>query len=206
MPINKLLAIVFGSFLFLVVTIGCAGRPYLIVDYSLPEASKRLEGQTVQLVIKDLRQESKIFTPSAAAQFEGFKDRYSLAWIENDGTRILAGEHDLKGLFRESFQKRLEILGVRVTDQESSHAPVFEVILRRFKIDLSSRMWQADVSYEATLSKDSQLIARESIQGTAERVKIIGRKGADTVLSDIFSDIINRADIVKLFEQAKLIL
>ena len=33
----------------------------------------------------------------------------------------------------------------------------------------------------------------------------VGRKGADIVLSNIFSDVVNRIDVVKLFQQANLI-
>jgi hypothetical protein len=44
----------------------------------------------------------------------------------------------------------------------------------------------------------------ETVVGNAERINIIGRKGADTVISEIFTDMLNRVDIVKLFAQAKL--
>ena len=198
LTVLSLIAIVFGLN-------ACAGRPYLIVDYRIPDASQRLTGHTVRLNIKDLRQDTAILSATAAAEFEGFKNRYSLAWLNKDGSRILAGEHNLENLFREAFKKRLELLGATVTEDFESQAPVFEVVLRRFQIDLQNRTWFADVSYEANLSKDSQLIARENITGSAERLRIIGRKGADTVLSDIFSDILNKVNIIKLFAQAKLI-
>lgn len=184
---------------------GCAGRAYLIVDYDLPPESQTLKGQTVMMVIRDLREDRTIFSATAGEQFPGFEDRYSLAWNTQDGTRVLVGEYDLENLFRQAFAKRLERLGVEVASASASYAPVFEVVLKKLKIDLRGRQWVADVVYEANLSRDSHLIAREKITGSAERLRVIGRKGADTVLSEIFSDIINRADIVKLFQQAKLI-
>ena len=60
------------------------------------------------------------------------------------------------------------------------------------------------MEYEANLTKDSQIIARETVRGSAERVKIIGSREAEKVVGDLFSDILNRLDIEKLFEQAML--
>ena len=198
-----LVIISFGWILALLA--GCAGRSYLIVDYEVPPTDQKLQGQTVRMVVKDLRSDPKIFTPVAAQEFKGFKDRYSLSWKLDDGQRVVVGEFDIENLFRKTFAKRLERMGILITADSQSYAPVFEIDLQKFKIDLRGRKWTADVKYEVNLSKDSNLIAREKIAGSAERLKIIGRKGADTVLSEIFSEIINRADIVKLFQQAKLI-
>ena len=183
----------------------CAGRSYLIVDYTLPPSDQVLQGQTVKMVIKDLRSDRKIFSPAAAQEFKGFKNLYSLAWKRADGQRVIVGEMNLETLFRKVFTKRLERMGVLVATNEQSQAPVFEIALEKFSVDLSGRKWIADVTYIASLSEDSHLIAREKVTGSAERLRIIGRKGADTVLSEIFTDIINKVDILKLFQQAKLI-
>jgi hypothetical protein len=204
MQLKRLLWCVTVMACLVVMISGCVQRAYLIVDYDVPAKTLQLQGQTVQLTVKDLRQDKFIFTPAAAAEFRGFQNRYSLAWKGQDGSRILAGEYDLENLFRVSFKKRLEQLGVMVTTDSQSYAPVFEIVLEKFKIDQRGHKWVAEATYEATLSKDSNLIARERVTGTAERVKIIGRKGADTVLSEIFSEILNRVNIMKLFEQAKL--
>ena len=61
------------------------------------------------------------------------------------------------------------------------------------------------MTYTASLSKNDQRIALDKVKGSAQRVKIIGRKGADNTLSDIFSDVINRLNIMNLFRQAQLI-
>lgn len=183
---------------------GCAGRSYLIVDYRLPTATDRLKGQVVRLNVTDVREDRYIFTPRAQIEFRDFQERYSLAWIMEDQSRVLAGEHDLRELFSEAFTKRLERTGIEIGPPSQTRLPVFEVVLKTFKIDLQDRKWIARVSYDVNLSSDNQWIAHEKVSGTAERVKVIGRKGADTVISEIFTDIINRVDIVKLFEQAKL--
>jgi hypothetical protein len=198
----------FGCLMFFIVCIwwlsACTGRPYLIVDYQVPTASHQLAGQSVRLQINDLREDPYIFSPRASIEFRDFKERYALAWIMEDRSRILAGEHDLQNLFKEAFKKRLEVIGVSVVSGHQSSAPLFEVDLKEIKIDLQQRKWMANVSYRVSLSKDQNLIAHEKVVGTAERVKIIGRKGADTVISEIFSDMINRVDLIQLFEKAKL--
>lgn len=185
--------------------LGCAPRSYLMVDYHLPAASQILKKQTVRIQVKDLRDTQKVFDPSAAEQFQGFTGRYSLTWISRSKQRMPAGEYDLKNLFRATFQKRLQEMGATVAPDNQENIPIFGIVIHRFVIDLKDHKWIADVSYEANLSRDSQLIARETVAGRAERIKIIGRKGADEVLSDIFTEIINRVDIRKLFEQAKLL-
>ena len=184
---------------------GCAARSYLIVDYRLPTPSKALKHRSVRIHVKDLRATQKVFAPAAAEQFDGFKGRYSLVWIANNNQRTPAGEGDLKNLFRQAFQKRLQEMSVTVEPDSQENVPVFGIVIRQFVIDLKDHKWIANVSYEANLSRDNQLIARETITGQAERLKIIGRKGADAVISEIFTEILNRVDILKLFEQAKLV-
>jgi hypothetical protein len=94
--------------------------------------------------------------------------------------------------------------GVQIAEANKMNVPVFEIELKAFKIDFQKQKWLANLSYVANLSNDGQWIAHQKIAGSAERLKIIGRKGADTILSEIFTEMINRLDIVHLFEQAKL--
>lgn len=188
----------------LLLFMGCAPRTYLIVDYQVPASSQQLHGQQVRLLVTDSRLDPYILSPAVARQFEGFQDRYSLAWVTPDRGRIIAGEHDLQGLFHAAFQKRLEVLGVTVVPDDIQTAPLFQVDLQSLKVDQEGRNWVAQMSYTASLTKDNKLIASESVRGSAQRTKIIGRKGADNTLSDIFSDIINRLNITNLFKQAQL--
>ncbi|MBT8342233.1 MAG: hypothetical protein HKP58_13255, partial [Desulfatitalea sp.] len=162
-----------------------------------------LDGLRARVQVKDLRDDKKIFGPTAANDFKQFNDRYHLAWTEADKERLSVGETDLQGLFQEAFEKRLELLGVEIAPYTDDDAPQFQILLNTMKIDLKERKWMVQASYEANLSMDNQLVARQIISGSAERVKIVGRKGADTTLSEIFTDVINKLDIVKLFRQAK---
>lgn len=198
------IGIILLAIIGMVFSLSCAHRPYMIVDYKVPAASEALAGRKVRIQVKDARTDAFTFTLPAAREFPGFDDRYSLSWVTGQ-ERILAGEKNLPGLFEAAFRKRLEQMGAGVEPMDRETTPLFQVIIQTMKIDLKDRKWMASVAFEANLFMDSQLVARETVTGTAERVKIVGRKGADDTLSDIFTDIINRLDIVKLFQQAKLI-
>lgn len=182
----------------------CASPSYLSVVYRVPAPSDRLHGQRVRIEIKDLRPDARIFTPAASRHFENFAGRYRLAWT-NGKENVPVGTNDLQGLFREAFAKRLEQLGARIVPPDRDNAPLFQILIHDIRIDLQDRKWIAKIGYEADLVQDNQLIARESVSGTAERARIIGSKGAGKALSDIFTEIINRLNIVKLFQQAKMV-
>ena len=184
---------------------GCAGRNYLIVDYQVPTTSHELDGQIVRLQVEDARQSGSILSPHAAYQFPEFSGIYSLAWILPSQERVLAGEHQLMALFKTVFEKRLAELGVSTVNTDDARVALLTITLKQFRLDLRSHKWMADLSYDAVLTQPDHPTAKENIHGSAERARIIGRKGADTVLSDIFSDVVNRLDFPKLFRNAKLI-
>lgn len=202
---TRQIGITLAALIGLVFSTSCAHRPYLMVDYQIPAKSEALAGQTVRVEIKDARKEAFTFTFAAAREFPGFENLYSLSWVTEQKERILAGEKNLPQLFEAAFRKRLERMGASVVPMDQDDVPLFQVIIKTMKIDLKDRKWVATVAFEASLFMDNQLVAREKVTGTAERVKIVGRKGADDTFSDIFTDIINRLDIVKLFQQAKLV-
>ena len=184
---------------------GCAGRAYLIVDYQVPAASQALQGKAVQLRIEDQRGKPNVMSPAAAYQFRDFRQRYSLAWVTPGKERILAGEHDLMALVKLAFEKRLSQLGLSIEGATASQPPVLTVALQEFTIDLQGRKWTATIDYEASLTQKDHPKAKERIRGNAERVRVIGRKGADMVVSDIFTEAVNRVNIEKLFQEAKII-
>ena len=184
---------------------GCAGRNYLIVDYQVPASTSQLDGQTVRLQIEDRRESKTVLSPEAAYEFPEFNGTYSLAWVVSDRERVLAGEHHLEPLFKMTFTKRLTAMGIRVIDSSDTAVPLLMIQLKHFKIDLQNHKWQAQMDYDAVLTAEGRPTSRQNVRGSAERVRIIGRKGADTVLSDIFSDVVNRLDLIKLFEGAELV-
>jgi hypothetical protein len=195
----------FAGLIGLTVIWGCAGREYLIVDYIFPTETQQLRDQSVRLRIDDQRENRTIMAPSAAAHFQAFNDRYSLAWVTPDKGRILAGEHDLAALFKKAFKKRLALMGAVTSPETHFQDPELAIALESFTIDLQGQKWVAEVGYTATLTQEGHPVTKEQIRGNAERIRIIGRKGADMVISDIFTDVVNRLDLVALFRRAELI-
>ena len=184
---------------------GCAARSYLMVDYHVPNASQSLKGNVIHLRVTDQRTAPSTLTAEAANQFPEFSGFYSLAWIMPDQQRILAGEHHLVELFETVFKKRLAALGCGTTDSTESGTPVLTIVLKQISIDLQKHKWKANLNYDAVLSVEDRPVAKESIHGSAERVQIMGIKGADKLFSEIFSDVVNRLDLQKLFKNARLI-
>ncbi|KJS31257.1 MAG: hypothetical protein VR64_12500 [Desulfatitalea sp. BRH_c12] len=200
-PIRQVIFYLVSAFA-LISFVACAPRTYMIVDYPVPAATNLLQGQKVRLQIQDARTDTLLFTPAAAQQFEYFRERYSLSWVDANKQRVFAGDKDLPGLFYEVIKKRLEQLGAQVVAADEDTAPSMVVSIRKLKVDLRDYKWVANAAYEATLSHNNN-VAREAVSGEAERVRIIGRKGADNTLSDIFGEMINRLNILKLFQNAK---
>ena len=114
------------------------------------------------------------------------------------------GAYELPILFEVALKQRLQKLGVGIAATPSPSVPVFQIHINQFHINLIGQKWMADISYEASLTQDSQLIAREVVTGSAERLKVMGSGGAEKVIGEIFTDMINRLNIERLFQQAKL--
>jgi hypothetical protein len=78
------------------------------------------------------------------------------------------------------------------------------VHLNEFRLSLSKNKWVATVGYKVSLSGDPNTVVSETISGSAERVKVVGSGAAEKVLGEIFSDSLNRLDVVALFAKAGL--
>lgn len=182
---------------------GCATKSYINVNYRLPVSSNSLEGETVFIHFTDVRADKSIFGKNAKTEFKNFTGIFSFSLDMGKNKSFVVGAFDLPSLFKEAFSKKLENVGIEVlTDQEKAKS-IFEIVLQEVVLDLVGRKWVAEISYEARLIKDNILIAKESINGKAERTKVFRQKDAERVLSDIFTAVINKLDVHKLLKQPK---
>lgn len=177
-------------------------QTYLTVGFRVPVATGELAGQNVRLAVTDDRTRPDVLSPAAAGKLAGFRDRYQLIWMAGDEDRRPGGYHNLANLFRAAFERRLLQLGVAAVPGSKPEVPVLAVSIREFWVDLADRRWVAGIGYEAALSLADGTRVSETITGSAERMRIVGREGLDELLADIFSTLINRADIRRLFEKA----
>ena len=182
----------------------CAKKSYIDVDYRLPSAADTLAGRTVFVDTLDARNDTEIFSKRAKAKFEHFTGLFALSLEMHDNQQKVLGAYALPMLFETALKQRLQKLGVGVTGEPSPSVPVFQIKINQFHINLIGQKWLADISYEASLTQDTQRVAREMVTGSAERLRVMGSGGAEKVIGEIFTDMINRLNIERLFAQAKL--
>jgi len=194
------------TILLMVVTLffSCAKKSYIDVDYRLPATADTLKGRTVFVKTLDLRSDKEIFNQRAKEKFEHFSGQFSLSMEMPDNQLSVLGTYDLPMLFEVALKQRLQKLGVRIAAGPSPSVPVFQIDINQFRINLIGQKWMADISYEASLGQDTRLIAREVVTGSAERLKVMGSGGAEKVIGEIFTDMINQLNLERLFQQAKL--
>ena len=187
-----------------VLVLACATKSYINVNYHLPLSSYDLKGKKIFLEIKDGRSVKTIFSEKAKTKFKNFTGLFLLSLSENEKNDYVAGAFDLPSLFETAFSKRLENMGIEILTEQKETEPVIEIDLKKFILDLADRKWIAEISYEARLIKENRLLARETISANAKRYKWRSQGDVEKVLGEIFTDLVNDLDFVKLFQQAEL--
>jgi len=87
-----------------------------------------------------------------------------------------------------------------ITNPQKTDASL-EIQLKEFKLDIVKRKWILRMSYQAGLSKNSGQVAKESVNGSAERLKVMGKSDAEKILGELVTDMVNKLDVAKLFKQ-----
>ena len=193
-----------GTLFLLTAMLSCATVPELKVNYRLPPESGELKGKRVFLGFEDIRTAKDILGRGAQKEFKNFPGNVSFSLARGKEKGFKMGAYDIPSLFMEVFKRRLEILGVEVVPEKKSGQIEVVIVLEDFLLDLIGRKWVATIGYEARLVKDENVLAKQMISGQAERLKLLGRGQADIVIGDIFTDLVNRLDVSKLFQQAGL--
>jgi len=198
--IDKVVAGITAIILTLCVVFSCATVPELKVNYLLPLSSDELKGNALYLVFRDDREVKDIMGEGAKERFRYFAGNFSL--FLNEGTKgkgTPLGLFDVRSLFLEVFHRRFESLGITVVPEKGSAQFDLVIILKEFSLDLINKKWVARIAYEARLESSGKVLSTQTISGDAERLRLIGNSQADTVMSEIFTDIINGLDLGKLF-------
>lgn len=197
---DQAMADITGILLILCVAVSCATVPELKVHYLLPITSDELKGKSVFLAFMDDREKKDIMGEGAKQRFGSFAGNVTL--FLNKGTKgkgIPLGLFDVRSLFMEVFNRRLESLGISVVPEKEMAQLDLVIILKEFRLDLINKKWVARMAYEARLESSGKMLKNQIIRGDAERLRIVGNSQAETVMSEIFTDIINRLDIGSLF-------
>ncbi|MEE4605047.1 MAG: hypothetical protein V2J65_27465 [Desulfobacteraceae bacterium] len=182
----------------------CASKPFLKVQYQLPSPSSTLDGKQVSVTVSDMRIKEALVTETARKSLRDFKGTFSLVVLRDDGSGNLRGAYDLVSLFSEVFQQRLKNEGIQATTGADSSLPELKIEITEFQIDFVNRKWIVAMNYRASLIDNGILLSKESVGGQAERLKVMGKKGAEKILSELLTDVVNKLNLVGLFQQARL--
>jgi hypothetical protein len=98
-------------------------------------------------------------------------------------------------MMREIFRHRLENAGVQVVTEEDIEAPIVEIVLKGFQLDLANRKWIIEMSYQANLIKQNRVVAGEKITGSAERLRVVSGKNAEIIIGELVTDVANRLNL-----------
>lgn len=210
-PLKKHAVLLFSFSLLMLTVLSCSSVPVLKIHYRVPANTDPLKGRKVFLEIRDSRTDREIFGEGAKDDFQNASDSISLSVAEGDEKGFKIGLFAIDELMLEIFRERLEGLGLEVETSFNNRGdePVIAIDLQGFKLDLTvgtvKRTWTASMAYNAEISHNGKVIASNRISGKSEKMKIIRRKEADSLMSDLVTDLANRLDPEELFRQAGLI-
>ncbi len=196
---------VIGLLWVMVAVASCTTIPELKVTYQLPMRSEALKGKKVFVGFEDARKSKDLIGKGAQAQYKNFSGNMTLFFTRGDQEGFKIGVYHVPALFNEVFKERLEHLGAEVVSERKESEVEMMIVLKELLLDLSGRDWVVRMDYEAKLMKQGEFLASQTISGQAERLKVLGRRDADKVMGEIFSDVVNRLDVPRLFQQAGLI-
>ena len=178
----------------------CSTIPTLRMKYTLPPSdSDNLRGKEISLVFEDARGDNRILKGGAIDDFEPFSGNVALSLARDNEKSIPIGLFDPRSLFMEAFTRRFEDIGVQVTTEEGRAPVVLIIVLKEFSMDLVERKWIVKMGYEAVVKSSGRITYRNDIHGEGERLKLIGTEQAETLISEIFTDVINRLDLERVY-------
>jgi len=182
-------------------TIACAAKPVLNIQYNVPDSIKKVEGLSAAVVILDQRSDKTILDKAAQDQLKDFTGKFVFLTEPYNKT-----EKDtalgMPELFKKAMGKRFEAMGATISENPEEADVVLRLVVRTFTLRFIDGSWKANIAYEAQLVNDDRIRAREEVEGSAERVKIIGTGDADKVISKLFTDIMNKLNLDSMLSKA----
>lgn len=188
---------------FFILLFSCSTVPILKVTYRVPPRPEKPINKEVYLVVEDNRPGKDMIGGGARNDFEHFTGILLLYLSEGGGVTKL-GAYDVKSMFYQAFEKRLVRSGLNVGRPDRAHQTGLVIKLNKLLLDLVDRKWVLTIGYKAVLMKQGQVLFSQTVNGNAERLKILGLDQADRVMSDLISDMVNRPDLAEMFKKIDL--
>lgn len=194
----KAVIVVFSLFVLMV---SCTKIQYIQVDYRLPTEQVDLKDKKVLLSFQDNRNPKDIIGAGAKSDYKNFSNNFSYSLARGTEKGFKIGVFDLPDLFMEAFTKRLENSGLIVLKEKGGEEAEVVIVLNDFLLDRVNLMWKFSMAYEARLVKEGEVVTTQIKTGKGERLKLVGRKEADIVVGETFTEMVNRLDVERLFQQ-----
>ncbi|HDM09003.1 MAG: hypothetical protein JRI39_08830 [Deltaproteobacteria bacterium] len=182
----------------------CASVYEVQILYKLPGPSGLLQGKSLKFTVIDERQIKEFLKAGAKRELKHFSNNVSFAVAKYNEAGFKIGPLAPMAALKKAFERRIENEGINLAKGVGPGIPELEIGVKDFSLDFAERRWVASISYEARLKVDGQVRATQFISGSAERFKVLRKKGADMAVGDIFTDTLNRLDLVRLFQDARL--
>jgi hypothetical protein len=180
----------------------CASRPYIKVNYQLPDKISNTPAVTkIRLSVVDQRDNPDPLSVNAREKLNNFHNSYMLILAPQGKDAPIEGIYDLKTLFETVFRKRLDQMEIQVVESDSPQIPKLEVALTDFQLDLKDHKWHFKMAYATKLTQDGKVIVNQKFSGETERVDVPGVDDSGTAVSGIYSDLINQLDIAALLSK-----
>ncbi len=183
-------------------TQACSSIAYVQLNDRLPAKADVLEGKKVFLAVEDERKTKEFAGRGVKREFENFSETLSYSVRKGIEPPLKLGLYDAPALVKEAFRLRIENEGVEIVPEKKAGQVELVFVLQEFSLDLIGRTWKVKLGYEARLVKNGAILSKQFATGEAERLKIIGTEQADAVVGDLFTDVMNRLNVAKLFRDA----
>ena len=197
----KAVIVIFSLF---VLIFSCTKIQYIQVDYRLPPEKVDLKGKKVLLTFQDNRTPKNILGAGAKSDYKNFSNNFSYSLARGTDKGFKIGVFDLPDLFMEAFTNRLENSGLTVLKEKGGEDAEMVIVLNEFLLDRVNLTWKFSMAYEVKLIKEGKVATTQMKTGEGERLKLLGRKEADTVVGETFTDMVNQLNVERLFQQGGL--
>ncbi|MBN2059760.1 MAG: hypothetical protein JW882_05020 [Deltaproteobacteria bacterium] len=200
---TKIIASVF-SVLVLSILFSCSTVPEIRITYRVPAITDDLSNKSFSLDFYDARASKNVIGENARGEYKGFPDNFTMFLSDNTDRNVRAGIFNIRDLFLKAIKMRLENQGMAVTEEDSMKGNRMIIVLKEFSLDLVERKWVVKISYEARMEINETERAKQTISAQGERLKVLDHKQADILLSEIFTDSINRLNSANLLSDANI--
>ena len=197
--------------ILMIIMSSCSTVPMLHVNYRTPDITDQLKGKRVFLDVRDVRSDKEMMGSGAKEDFANISETISLSVAEGNDKGFKVGIFTVTDLMKEVFKERMKGLGLDVVTDISSRGqePTVIVDIQTFKLDKITgtvkRTWTAKMAYSVEISGNGKTLASNRISGESEKLKILSRKEADSLMSDLVTDLVNRLNVEALFKEAGII-